>query len=152
METVIILLVVGGIFLLLETVLPGLIAGTVGFICLVAGVVISYRDLGMGAGNLVLLIVVISLITGTVMWLKYFPHSRVGKMFVSESAVGDLGTQHSELEQKEGRALTALRPAGTAIIDGKRIDVVSDGAYIDPETPIKVIAVEGSRVVVRALD
>ncbi|MBN2088648.1 nodulation protein NfeD [candidate division KSB1 bacterium] len=50
---------------------------------------------------------------------------------------------------KEGTTLTFLRPAGTAIIDSKRVDVVSDGELIEKNTRIKVIKVEGNRVVVQ---
>lgn len=150
MLTVILLLVAGLALLLLETMLPGMVAGIVGFVCLVAGVVISYRDLGPAVGHIILLCVVAALITGVVLWLKYFPQSRVGKLFVSESASGDLGIEYSSLLSKEGVARSTLRPSGTAVIEGKRYDVVSEGGFIDPETPIKVVAVEGSRIVVRA--
>jgi membrane-bound serine protease (ClpP class) len=37
------------------------------------------------------------------------------------------------------------------MIDGERYDVVSDGGYMDPNKPIKVIKVEGTRVVVREI-
>ena len=49
----------------------------------------------------------------------------------------------------EGIALTTLRPAGTAEINGKRVDVVTDSEYIEHGKPIVVTAVEGMRVVVR---
>ena len=41
-----------------------------------------------------------------------------------------------------------LRPAGIAEIDGRRIDVVSDGEMIEPSVTVRVIQVEGNRVVV----
>ena len=50
---------------------------------------------------------------------------------------------------KEGVAKTQLRPSGTAIIDGERVDVVTEGNLIEPGTNLKVVAVEGMRVVVR---
>ena len=53
------------------------------------------------------------------------------------------------LLEKEGVALTPLRPSGTAVINGKRIDVVSEGGFIDQEAVVIVTAVEGTRVVVR---
>ena len=49
---------------------------------------------------------------------------------------------------KEGIALTDLRPAGTAIIDGNRIDVVTEGNYVTHDSPIVVKTVEGSKIVV----
>ena len=48
-----------------------------------------------------------------------------------------------------GRAQTTLRPAGKALLDGRLVDVVSDGGYIDTGTPIEVVRVEGNRVIVR---
>lgn len=47
-----------------------------------------------------------------------------------------------------GVASTALRPSGTAEIDGRLVDVVADLGVIDPGTPIRVVRVEGFRVVV----
>jgi len=37
------------------------------------------------------------------------------------------------------------------VISGKRIDVVTEGPFIEPGTPVKVVAVEGMRVVVRSV-
>ena len=48
----------------------------------------------------------------------------------------------------EGKALTDLRPAGTAILNNERIDVVTEGDYVSHDSEIKVIKVEGSKVVV----
>jgi membrane-bound serine protease (ClpP class) len=50
---------------------------------------------------------------------------------------------------KTGTTVTSLRPAGTARIDGRRVDVVSRGEFIEKDKPVIVIAVEGNRVVVR---
>jgi len=41
-----------------------------------------------------------------------------------------------------------LRPAGMALINGRRVDVVTEGAMIERDTPVRVVAVEGMRVVV----
>lgn len=49
-----------------------------------------------------------------------------------------------------GTTTTALRPAGTALFGGELVDVVSDGAFIQPGQKVMVIQVEGNRVVVRA--
>jgi membrane-bound serine protease (ClpP class) len=54
-----------------------------------------------------------------------------------------------DLEGKEGITLTPLRPAGAARIDGKRVDVVTTGQFIDKDRPIRVVEVSGNRVVVR---
>ncbi len=54
------------------------------------------------------------------------------------------------LAGKSGQSLSPLRPAGVALIDGQRVDVVTDGEFIEPDTEVEVVAVEGSRVVVQS--
>lgn len=51
---------------------------------------------------------------------------------------------------KQGLALTTLRPAGSASIDGEKVDVVTNGEFIEAGAPIRVTLVEGVRVVVEA--
>ena len=54
-----------------------------------------------------------------------------------------------KLAGKEGTAITPLHPAGIALIEGKRIDVVSSGEYIGKLSAVKVVAVTGNQVVVK---
>jgi membrane-bound serine protease (ClpP class) len=49
----------------------------------------------------------------------------------------------------EGVAITPLRPAGTARIGDRRVDVVAEGALIASGEPVVVTLAEGARVVVR---
>jgi len=151
MATVVTLILVGAALLLLETVLPGMIAGIVGFACLVAGVVMAYLNFDGRTANLVLLTVVVGVIAGALVWFKFFPDSRFAKIFISERTVGDIGTEKPELLDQTGKALTPLRPSGMAVINGKRIDVVTEGPFIEPGTAVKVVAVEGMRVIVRSV-
>ncbi|NQV49987.1 MAG: NfeD family protein, partial [Candidatus Marinimicrobia bacterium] len=59
---------------------------------------------------------------------------------------GSLGME--SMLGKSGVALTKLRPAGTALIEGSRIDVVTPGDFIEKDTEISIIRVDGNRVVV----
>ena len=151
MATVVTLILVGAALLLLETVLPGMIAGIAGFGCLVAGVVVAYLNFDVRTANLVFLAVVVGLIAGALCWFKFFPQSRFAKLFISQRTVGDIGTEKPELLHQTGTAFTSLRPSGTAVINGKRIDVVTEGPFVERGSPIKVVEVEGARVVVRAV-
>ncbi len=151
MGLIITLLILGALLLFLETVLPGLIAGIIGFLCLLAAVGLGYRDFSFQTGNLILGIVLAGLIVGFWCWLKFFPDSRMARKFVSHGAVGDLGVDRPELLHATGTALTQLRPSGTANLNGQRVDVVTEGGLIERGTAIKVVAVEGARIVVRGL-
>jgi membrane-bound serine protease (ClpP class) len=50
---------------------------------------------------------------------------------------------------KNGSAFSPLHPAAIVMIDGQRVDVVSDGEFIDAGIPIVVTRVDGNRIVVR---
>jgi membrane-bound serine protease (ClpP class) len=150
MELVIVLLLVGVLLILAETVLPGMIAGIVGFFCLMGGVAASYAQFGLRTGNHVLLGVLVGLLAGTLVWLKFFPQTRIARLFISQKSVGNLGVENPSLLGQTGTAFSHLRPSGMALINGQRVDVVTEGAMIDKGTPIKVVAIEGLRIVVRA--
>lgn len=146
-----ILILAGGALLLLETVLPGLIAGIIGIICLLAAVILGYSSFGARTGNLILLGVGLGLVAGALCWVKYFPESRMAKIFVSQGTVGDLGVERPSLLEQTGVAQSDLRPSGVAMIKGLRVDVVAEAGLIPRGSPVKVVAVEGAKVVVRAV-
>jgi membrane-bound serine protease (ClpP class) len=68
----------------------------------------------------------------------------------SEEGTTVLRPGAEQLLGSEGKATTDLRPSGTASINGRRYDVVSNGEYISKDTIIIVTAVNGNRVVVKA--
>ncbi len=149
MTLIIVLLVLGAILMFLETLLPGMVAGILGFLCWIAAVILGYRDFGFQTGNAILGGVLAGLVIGVFCWLKLVPESRIARRFTSRSVVGELGVAKPSLLHRTGVAITQLRPSGTALIDGKRTDVVTEGGLIDQGASIKVVTVEGIRVVVR---
>jgi len=54
----------------------------------------------------------------------------------------------SYLAGRSGTAASLLRPAGVASIDGRRVDVLTDGEFIAAGTPVRVTRVEGARIFV----
>lgn len=51
-----------------------------------------------------------------------------------------------------GHSLSTLRPSGMALIDGVRLDVVTDGEFIEADTPLRVCKVTGNQVIVCRLE
>ena len=58
------------------------------------------------------------------------------------------GEDHSALVGHTGFATSYLRPAGVASVDGKRIDVLTEGDFVAAGSPVRVSRVQGSRVFV----
>ena len=50
----------------------------------------------------------------------------------------------------QGTAITVLRPSGKARFSDHVVDVVTDGEFITPKTPVTVIQTDGMRVVVKS--
>ena len=66
-----------------------------------------------------------------------------------------ISSQSSELESyvgTQGNAVTDLRPAGIAVINGKRVDVVTRGEYLEKDSAIIVTTVTGNQIIVRKKD
>jgi membrane-bound serine protease (ClpP class) len=94
---------------------------------------------------------------GLGVWLgRYLPEStRFQRLVLGTSLAGaegytSAGTDESLLGQR-GVADSPLRPAGAATIAGRRVDVVSDGGYVEAGSPVEVVAVRGARIEVRAV-
>ncbi len=147
------LLIVGALLLVAEVFLPGMIAGAIGLLCLGIGVVLSFTYFGVNVGASVTVGVLAGLAVGTILWFRYFPETKFAKRFISEGKIGDtaISDERRALLGRAGVALTDLRPSGTVKIDGRRVDVVTEGQMIDKDTPVTVVAIEGLRVVVRAV-
>lgn len=56
------------------------------------------------------------------------------------------------LRGRLGRTVSPMRPSGTVLIDGRRIDAMSEGMPLDADTWVKCVDVKGSRVLVRRMD
>jgi membrane-bound serine protease (ClpP class) len=159
-----ILMFVGGLgLLLLEIfVIPGFgVAGISGIILIIASLFLAMVGadpfLDMDVVSFAIIKLTVGLAAALVLLFllaRFLPKSNLFKKFIlSAEEKADAGytsrTNFSGLLGAEGIAATTLRPAGTAEINGKRVDVVSDSEYIEQGKPIIVTAVEGMRVVVR---
>ncbi|MFW6270046.1 MAG: NfeD family protein [Bacillota bacterium] len=101
-------------------------------------------------------IIIISVFFTTIILLKIFGTSNIWKRISLEKREtlesGYVGVKdNSFLENKQGITITPLRPAGIADIEGERIDVVSDGRFIDRGEEIMVSKILGNRIVVKKI-
>ena len=143
----------GVLMIIVEILLPtvGLLAG-LGVAAMLYSIVLALGgDIGALAAlgialviSVVLFLLIVSRLPSSKLWNKIVlqKSSRTEEGYVSAA-------ERSELVGKMGEVLTELRPSGTARIDGRPVDVISEGAYIQKGKQIVVLSVNGSRVVVR---
>ena len=157
------LLVALGVVLLgLEVfIIPGFgVAGLAGIVALAAGLGMALVGAGATATAIIgalgrVAISILLAVGGGLALLRFLPNLPFGRRLVLEhemrAAAGfssEPAADH-ELLGRTGTAVSPLRPSGVADIDGARVDVVSDGGFIDAGATVAVIRVDGNRIVVR---
>jgi membrane-bound serine protease (ClpP class) len=82
---------------------------------------------------------------------RYLPSSRLGRALILSDAVAAQAAAPASpaLVGRAGVAETPLRPTGKAVVDGRRLDVVSEGDFIERGSAVEVVEVAGTRVVVK---
>lgn len=146
------LLCTGLILLAVELVIPGFgIFGMTGLACLLAALYL-YLGATFEAALIVGAVLFFTVLLG-IWFFRRGPHSRIGRWLTlglrSSSDKGYVSTDvPRSLLGKSGVARTPLHPAGKALIEGKTVDVISQGEFYEPGTPLVVVAVSGGRVVV----
>ena len=162
----ILLFAIGVVLIIVEIfVIPGFgVFGIAGIILMIAGLFMGLVSDFPLIQTDILSIAIIQLagsfvLSGIVIYLlaKTLPKSTLWNKLVLEKGIKETSGYTSNKELKkliglQGEALTDLRPSGTAVIDGKRYDVVTQGDYIVKDSKIEVMEEEGSKIVVKILE
>ena len=153
----VVLLILCAILLVFEIFIPslGLLTATA-LLCLAGGIYIFFQvstTVGwIGVWTAVVLIPAVWVIV-----YKLLPKTSIGRVLELkkvEQAMGGIPDQeHLEsLMGQSGIVLTPLRPVGMCEFEGNKIVCVADTGYVEKQTPVKVIHVEGNKVTVRKIE
>ena len=153
---IIVCFVLGIGLLIMEALMPGFgIAGFSGIALEVVALVLTWQQHGTMATLGMLLIVLSVLAIAISTSLHSLTKGKLSKSSIvnSHTESTDAGYRSAEDMQvflgREGTATTALRPTGLGEFDGVRLNVVSEGDFIENGTKIRVTQIEGSRIVVK---
>ncbi len=148
----VVLLVVVGVGLLLVELflLPGFsVAGIASLLCLAGSVVAAYFYLGALAGHITLGVALVACAlaiwifmrnrTLEKMALKTDITSKVDLIADSQIAVGDTGV-----------CVSRLAPMGKVRINNQEFEAKSQDEFLDAETEVEVLAIDGNKLIVRA--
>ncbi|WP_046214710.1 NfeD family protein [Paenibacillus wulumuqiensis] len=143
---------VGLVLLILEVFIPSFgILGVLGAASLITGVVKAAYDtsnallsLGIAFGVAAIFVSIVAVI---------FKERGIWNRFILKEQLSSDQNYMSNLQREqllglEGVSLTPLRPSGTIIVDGQHLDVVTQGVYIDKNCPVRIIRIDGSRIIV----
>lgn len=140
------------LFIILELFVPGGILGILGVFAL------SYAIVSINESNqFIIFAIVVSLVVFVIISLLNIYIFKKKMLFLNKLILKDKLTSEEgyianksevDLLGKEFLAYTDLRPAGIAIFEGKKYDVVSQGDFIEKDTTLIVTDVVGMRIVV----
>lgn len=145
-----------GIFLLiLETFLPGWIAGILGTVSILAAVWLAMTSeelVGWSSGMRLALALGILVFSTVIMlaWLRWFAVKFFQRAFTLSAAVDStVSGPQTTLIGQQGVAITELRPLGRAEIEGRRYEVRCQSGIASAGARVEVIAVEPGNLLVR---
>lgn len=152
---IIICFVLGTGLLIAEALMPGFgIAGISGIALEIAALALIYTRHGAMAALGMLLIVLAVLAVAISTSLRSLTKGKLSRSSLVNSHVEDNEAGYRSAEDmqeflgKEGTATTPLRPTGMGEFDGVKLNVVSDGEFIETGTSIRIDKIEGSKIVV----
>ena len=154
MESMIVFLLGIGL-LILEVFVPSFgILGILGIASVVAGITMGAYDTGNALRSLGIAVLVAAVIVGVVVYV--FRKRGVWNRFIlKEELTSDKGFVPQQPREhwvgQTGVAVSLLRPSGIAEIDGKRLDVITSGEFIEQGKAIQVTSVDGTRIVVKEI-
>lgn len=150
-----ILFIIGIVLVILEFFLPGGIAGVLGFLAIAGSLFLAAENI-VTMGLSILAAIAAAILLSIIMVKVFGKRMKIfKKLILKDSTSTEKGyvsnRNRTELIGLEGIAITPLRPSGTVLIEDERIDVVSEGNFIQKGQKVKIIKAEGSRIVVREL-
>ncbi|MDD3839096.1 MAG: NfeD family protein [Clostridia bacterium] len=151
----VILFLAGLMLLLIELGIPGFgVVGAGGIICVILSIFLASSSPQSALISLVTAIILSIIILPIT--FKYVSKSKIfDKIILRYSQKDDSGnigwSKYQDYLDKSGYALTDLRPSGAVDVNGEKIDVVSEGEFIDRGSEVKVVRVEGRKIVVKKI-
>ena len=151
---IIVCMLVGVVLLLVEVFMPGFgIPGISGCALLGAGIIMSWIQFGakVGLGVTVVVLALLAILISIAM--RSVAKGKLGK---SEFVLND--DMSSEREEKDdmlsligevGEVSTVLRPVGVAEFECGRLNVMTEGEYIERGAKVKITRVDGTNVFVK---
>lgn len=151
------LLLVGLTLVVCEVFIPsGGVLGLLAVSSLVASIALAFYHKGVEVGLLFLTVSVVLVPTALALAFRYWPQTPMGRRLLldvrpGEEMLPDTPERRTlaQLVGKLGVAKTLMLPSGAVVIEGRTIDALSEGMPIEAGQRVRVVAVRGSRVIVR---
>ncbi len=148
--------ILGLALVIFEMFHPGLsFPGILGGILIIVGVVLTARTLM----DVLILVILVLAILGIALTIVVHSATRghlSRVLILSDSLDKEVKNEmYEDLDYfvgNEGITLTPLRPSGSTDFDGVRLDVISEGEFIDKGRRVKIIRMEDRKFIVKEIN
>ncbi len=147
---IIAIILVGLVLIFLEIFLiPGTtLFGIVGGVALIAGVLLVYSTYGSKWGNIATASTIVFLAVAVVSGFKVIQSNKLAMKAEITGKVNEL-EKHLYNVGDKGMTVSELRPNGKGMFDGNKIDIYSNGEYIQRETEVEIIKITNDKIFVK---
>ena len=152
MNAILILFLLGVLLLAGEVFVPGAVLGILGTLCMLAGCVISFLQLGPAGGALTTTVALALLGLTLYTELVWLPKTRFGKKLIVQTTVD--ATSQPPLADKDSvigksaEAVTTLAPSGHVLVEGRRYEAFSQSGHVAKGTQLRVTGLDNFRLIV----
>ena len=152
MNAIILLFLLGVLLLAGEVFLPGAVLGIIGGLCMAAGCVISFLQLGTGGGVVATVVAVALLGLTLYVELVWLPKTRFGRKLIVQATVGATSqpplADKASVVGKTAEAATPLVPSGYVLLEGRRYEAFSPSGHVAKGAQLRVTGLDNFRLIV----
>lgn len=139
--------IIGLILLMAEALIPGFgIFGIIGGACMLGSTAMAGIKYGFG----VFLMMIAAFIVLLLLFISVA--NRKKDKFVLKDVLNTQNFDESilqDMQGKQGITITTVQPYGKMEVEGKQIDVCSEGGYIEKNKIVQIVQIRGKIVVVK---
>jgi membrane-bound ClpP family serine protease len=152
MNIIIPLFLLGVLLLAGEVFMPGAVLGVLGALCMAAGCVLSFLQLGTSGGLVATVVALLLLgltLYGELIWL---PQTKFGKKLIVQSTIATTSQPPLAIQDnvigKMAEAVTPLVPTGYVLVEGHRYEAFSPAGHVDKGELLRVSGLDNFRLIV----
>ena len=149
---ILILILVGlGLVFLEIFLIPGTtLFGIAGGIAIVVGVILIYSNYGNMWGNIAAAITVVAVIIAVVGGFKVIQSNKLAMKAEIKGKVNEI-EKHLYNVGDKGVAVSELRPNGKGVFNGSKVDIYSNGEYIQRQSEVEIIKITRDKIFVKTI-
>ncbi|HEY8993347.1 MAG TPA: NfeD family protein [Lacunisphaera sp.] len=152
MNAILLLFLIGVLLLAGEVFVPGGLLGIIGGLCMAAGCIISFVQLGAFGGTVATVVALALLGLTLYVELVWLPKTRLGKKLIVHSTVA--ATSQPPVAEgvlvlgKPAEAITPLVPSGYVLVEGRRYEAFSQSGHVAKGERLRVAGLDNFRLIV----